>query len=56
MDTTTNEVELSEQDLEVVVGGLARTWRGVWDAVELEAPPATAAPLADSEPPTVTGR
>jgi hypothetical protein len=27
--------EMSEEELEVVVGGLARPWRGTWDSTEL---------------------
>jgi hypothetical protein len=52
--------QLTDDELEVVIGGLPRPWRGTWDAAELgrthaptptgagpvEAPPATPADLA----------
>jgi hypothetical protein len=41
--TERDDDELSEQDLEVVIGGLDRAWRGAWDAAELGPRPAAGA-------------
>lgn len=38
--TARDHDELSEEDLEVVIGGLERAWRGTWDAAELGPAPA----------------
>jgi len=36
--------ELSDDDLDVVIGGLVRAWTGAWDAAE-RGPAAAAAPV-----------
>ena len=48
--TAREDDELSEQDLEVVIGGLDRAWRGAWDAAEIGPAPA---PGAVTGPPAV---
>lgn len=47
--TERDDDELSEQDLEVVIGGLDRAWRGAWNAAELGPPPAARA-VGDGPP------
>lgn len=47
---TIDDGELSDEDLDVVVGGLARPWSGTWNALELGA----SLGLADGADPSAT--
>jgi hypothetical protein len=55
MSSLHDDDQLSDGDLEVVVGGLARAWPGTWDGAELPPPaPQPHGVPQDAAPPAVT--